>query len=241
MGMMNYFIFNNESSKDLGIYVGGQDSYNAPQRDVTKYSIPGRNGDLTHDNGRFNNVLLTYHVVIMDNFEQRVNELHALLLSATGYVRLEDTYHPEYYRLARVASDIKYKTSAWNRAGKTKITFDCKPQKFLKSGDIDELIGTSGTIYNPTRFNSNPIITFNIDTPSGTRARLIINNSIIDFSDLQGVVTIDCENKTCYCNGVNASDKMSANEFPYLLPGNNDIKVVGQINNILIKGRWWTI
>ena len=56
--MIHFLIYNGESSANYGLLVGGQKSYDTPKRDVTKYSITGRNGDLIKDNGRFENVKL---------------------------------------------------------------------------------------------------------------------------------------------------------------------------------------
>ena len=53
--MINYFTFDGKTSTDFGMYISGSGTYNAPERDVTTYNIPGRNGDLIVDNGRFLN------------------------------------------------------------------------------------------------------------------------------------------------------------------------------------------
>lgn len=65
--MINSFTFNGVSSETIGLYVGGQNTFGAPQRDVTKISIPGRNGDLVRDNGKFLNSEISYNVVAMEN------------------------------------------------------------------------------------------------------------------------------------------------------------------------------
>ena len=112
--MINYFTFDGESSLDYGVYIGGQDTYNAPQRDVSKVAIPGRNGELIRDNGRFLNAQVTYTIVVMDEFRDKTDAIKAWLLSKDTYVRLEDTYHPGTYRMAKVAGGIDFMTSAYN-------------------------------------------------------------------------------------------------------------------------------
>ena len=58
--MRNWFIYDGKNSKDYGVYISGMQTYNAPERDVTSLEIPGRNGELTIDNGRYKNINITY-------------------------------------------------------------------------------------------------------------------------------------------------------------------------------------
>ena len=132
---INSFTYNGVSSETLGLYVGGQQTFGSPQRDVTKVSIPGRNGDLVRDNGRFLNAEIAYNVVAMSDFKNKAKSVRNWLMSAKGYQRLEDTYHPEHYRMARVADTVDFETGAFNANGKAKVIFDCMPQRFLKTGE----------------------------------------------------------------------------------------------------------
>ena len=132
---INSFTFDGVSSEDMGLYVGGQKTFGAPQRDVTKVSIPGRNGDLVRDNGRFLNSEIAYNIVAMNDFKETAQNVRNWLMSAKGYKRLEDTYHPEHYRMARVSGGIDFETGAYNATGKAQILFDCMPQRFRKSGE----------------------------------------------------------------------------------------------------------
>ena len=153
---LNYFIFNGKSSLDFGVYIGGQATFNAPQRDVSKVSIPGRSGDLIRDNGRFLNIEVTYNVVIMKEFRGKTAEIRAWLKEPTSYARLEDTYNPDFYRMGICTASIDFDTLAFNEAGKAQVTFDCKPERFLKSGEETISVGSLSwmgkTIFNPTNF-----------------------------------------------------------------------------------------
>lgn len=237
---LNYFIFDGESSLDYGVYIGGQDTYNAPQRDITKVGIPGRNGDLIQDNGRFLNVQVPYHIVVMDEFRDKTDAIKAWLLSKKGYCKLVDTYHPGTYRMARVQGGIDFETGAYNLHGKTKIIFDCKPQRWLDSGDVSVEYGDNpGAIENPTLFDSLPMIHIE-GNGSGV---VTVGNASVSISNLAGYVDIDCELKLCYKGGENMSQyvSMTDHKFPVLKPGNNNIAFSGGITGVTIKGRWWTI
>lgn len=153
--------FDGESSKDFGIYITGTGVYNAPTRDVEMIAIPGRNGELAQDNGRFSNVEVTYHCGLFGpsqtDFAEAVSEFRNLLLSRQGYVRLEDEYNPDEYRMAvyKDGLDVDVVTQ---RSGEFDVTFYCKPQRFLKSGETAVAIESGDTLTNPTRFNAHPML-----------------------------------------------------------------------------------
>lgn len=234
---MNYLIYDGEQSSDFGVYIGGQGTFNAPKRSVTKYEIAGRNGELIRDNGRFENIQITYPVVIMEEFRDRSDALNAWLKSKTGYCRLEDTYNPDYYRRAMLIDEIKYKTTAWNRSGQGELTFDCMPQRFLKSGESWTSVTNGGTITNPTRFASKPIIKV-----SGTG---LVNVKLGDYRMIltmtNEVICIDSELMDCYNDSLNANSKVQlVNGFPVINAGDNTITISGNAS-VQIMGRWWTI
>lgn len=243
---INYFIFNGESSLDYGVYIGGQGTYNAPQRDVKKVSIPGRNGDLIMDNGRYLNTQVAYNIVVMDEFKDKTDAIRAWLSQPTTYVRLEDTYHPEEYRMAMLTGGIEFETSAFNRTGKATVTFDCKPERFLKTGERSETFyKASGVSYinNPTRFYSKPLIRVVGASLSSSNGSVTIGNQIITLTGIDGYVDIDCALMDCFKGTQNANSQVTLGTagFPALPPGKTGISMSGNILNVEITGRWWTI
>lgn len=176
---MNYFIFDGESSLSYGVYIGGQNTFNAPQRDVSKVAIPGRNGDLVQDNGRFLNVQVPYNIVVMDDFRDKTDAIKAWLLSKKGYCKLVDTYHPGTYRMARVAGGINFETAAYNLTGRTQVIFDCKPERFLDSGDDVFQVG----VWGQTESASGSVVSFEGEEDEAFKS---IAASITPTQDLHG-------------------------------------------------------
>ena len=132
----NSLIFGGVNSADYNVWISGADSYSAPERDVEVVSVPGRNGDLIIDNGKWNNISITYPAFIPKGFENQFNYFRSAICRKTGYQRLEDTYHPDEYRMARLAGGLSpSKVGAFLRNGDFSLTFNCKPQRFLKIGD----------------------------------------------------------------------------------------------------------
>ena len=62
--MRNYFVLNGVPSTDFGVYISGQGTFSAPEKDYTFYNVPGRDGSLISSNNRFNNVTLKYEAFI---------------------------------------------------------------------------------------------------------------------------------------------------------------------------------
>lgn len=153
--------FDGVSSADFGVYITGEAVFNAPQRDVEMVTIPGRNGTFALDNGRFENIEVSYPAGIFADteadFAEAVSEFRNFLCSRNGYVRLEDDYNPSEYRMAVYKSGLEV-TPALLKAGEFTLTFDCKPQRWLTSGEEAITVDSGDTITNPTRFESGPML-----------------------------------------------------------------------------------
>ena len=155
------FSFDNMLSRDYGVYITSEAVYNAPERDVEMISIPGRNGAFALDNGRFENIEVKYPAgIFADNeadFAQAVSDLRNFLCSKQGYCRLTDEYNPGEYRMAIYKSGLEV-SPVQLKAGEFEIIFECKPQRWLTSGETEITVSDGDTITNPTRFESSPII-----------------------------------------------------------------------------------
>ena len=124
--MNEAFTFNGINSGDYGVFIGGDAVYNAPARVVEMIAVPGRNGALAMDEGRYENIEVTYPAFLADttqaDFASRVSELRNALCSVTGYQRLVDDYNPNEYRLAVYKSGLEVTPTQYNRAGGFDIT-----------------------------------------------------------------------------------------------------------------------
>ena len=154
--------FDGVSSRTYGVYITGTAVYNAPARDVEMVTIPGRNGSFALDNGRFENITVSYPAGIFADteadFAQAISDFRNYLCSRKGYVRLQDDYNPNEYRMAIYKSGLEV-TPAQLKAGEFEIVFECKPQRFLTSGEAAVAVASGGKLTNPTYFESNPLLT----------------------------------------------------------------------------------
>lgn len=161
------FTFGDVSSKDYGVYITQEAAYNAPERDVDVVEIAGRNGAYILDKGRFRNITVSYKCGIAlddeQSFESAIRTFRNALASKAGkYVRLEDEYNPNEYRQAAFLGGIEV-DMADRRAGEFTVSFDAKPQRFLKSGETAVSVASGDTITNPTLFDAHPLISAYID------------------------------------------------------------------------------
>lgn len=137
--MIHSLIFGGVNSALFNVYISGGGTFSAPQRDVEVVSVPGRNGDLIIDNGRWRNIEVRYPAFIPSGFKSNIDAFRAAICRKTGYQRLEDTYHPDEYRLGMLSSGIDPSTKYMNQAASMDLVFNCKPQRFLKSGETANL------------------------------------------------------------------------------------------------------
>lgn len=237
--MINWIIFNGKSLKDFGVYISGSGTYNAAARDVEVIEIPGRNGTLTRDKGRYKSVLLSYPAFIIRNFDNNVSALRNWLLTQHGNVRLEDTYHPEEFRLARFSDEFSTEPVDELYAGNFTMTFECQPQRFLKDGEkVREFTAASNTLLNEQLTTALPLI-----RAYGT-GYFTINGIKVTINTADSYTDIDCDLQEAYkdtlatnCNG---NITLNDGEFPKLTPGNNTIAISG-LSKLEIKPRWWIL
>lgn len=236
--MMNYFTFDGVSSKNYGVYISGLKAYKSPERDEQKVEVPGRNGDLLYDNKRFKNVSIPYECHIEDDVDRNIAGIQELFAAHTGYHRLEDTLHPEYYRIARMSGTIDATTDTYKRKARFTITFDCKPQKYLKSGEMPiTFTERSFDIFNPTQFPAKPLIRV---YGKGTMG---IGSDTITIADADGYTDLDCELMDAYKGVTNKNSYLTLNTgvFPQLRPGKTGITLGTGITKVEITPRWETI
>lgn len=133
-------VFNGvDLGKECNMFVLGKGAFGAPSRDVTQIHVPGRNGDILIDNGGWNNVDVTYSsCCILSNFRENVAKLKEYLLANPGYHELTDPYNPDEVRYAEFRGPFTPEafTPKSNNAGMFDLTFNCKPQRFLRESMI---------------------------------------------------------------------------------------------------------
>ena len=234
---LNYFMIEGRASTDFGAVIESAGVYGAPSRVYEEVSVPGRNGTLLFDEGRYENIDVSYDVAIR-NDGVNLDGFRAWIQSFSSYVRIEDTYHPEEYRLGIPKGGLSPKMSQGNKNGRLTVTFNCKPQRFLKIGEIGTPYATDVTLFNPTHYDAQPLIRVYGygDLGIGDETVTITSHSL-------SYIDLDCALQDAFCGSTNANQyvTLSGTEYPVLKPGSNGITLDNNISSVIIYPRWWTL
>lgn len=275
MGLLNNLTYDGVDSSDFGVFISGEGVFDAPARRGEMISIPGRNGSLFMDEGVFENITVEYPAFIGTGYEElfrtKLGELRSALSSRGNYKRLTDTYHPDEFRLGIFREGLEVDPQHITRAGGFTMKFDCKPQRFLFSGEESFLFYESGEITNPTLFASSPLIKV-----TGNGMVALGNNGEYRFtvSNNPGTITIDSELMEAYTpagevypwtdgNGIQLTQELGIGlelldgslypenmlgyiEFfnslmPMIPPGTQHIGMSPTITQLEIIPRWWRL
>ena len=229
----NYFTFDGISSKDYGVYISGSGTFGGAERDVESLSIPGRNGELTIDNGRYLNRTIEYPAFIYRDFNMNAEGLRNFILSQRGYKRLEDSYHSDEFYLARYVGGFSADVIDTLKGATFTLSFSAYPQRFLKTGEIAIPVSTGASLWNETAQIAKPLI-----RAYGTGS-ITINGYTLTVSAANEYTDIDCDLQEAYKGTTNCNGYVSGT-FPELMPGANLITITG-FTQVEITPRWWRL
>ena len=271
MGLLNHLTYDSVDSSSFGVFISGEGAFDAPARRGEMISIPGRNGSLFMDEGVFENITVEYPAFIgtgyEDLFRERLGDLRSALTSRGNYKRLEDTYHPDEFRLGVYRSGLEVDPKVITRAGNFTLKFDCKPQRYLKIGE-DPIVLTAGAlINNPTLFYARPLLkvigngTVRIEPyefiVSGNDGEIWIDSEIMesyklvhtlyDLTDeeldvIQDENGVDIEvSKEATPANMEAYIEFINYVYPQIKPGDVPVWISSGIEELTIIPRWWRL
>lgn len=241
---MEVVTFNGKASDsfDIPILIESPPTYVYPERDYEVQHVPGRNGDIYIDKNSYKNVQRSYALAAGDDYEsydKLANQIATWLHSATGYAKLYDTYEPEYYRMAMYV-ETGTLTPIVRNGIRITANFNCKPQRFLHSGDDVITVSSSNTnITNPTQYTSRPIVTV-YGSGVGT---VTINGIKVTLNDIDTYTVLNSEIDDAYKGTVNKNPYIVLDNgiFPELKAGDNTIIFTGGVTKVEVIPKWWTL
>lgn len=231
--------FAGRCSLDFGLHISGEGTFSSPALEYETVDIPGRPGSLVLSGGfRLKNVSVTYPGFILSDFKRNMDALRLWLFSQRGYQRLEDDYNPETYRMAMYAGPVEPTPRFLNSSGEVELTFDCQPQRWLKSGERPTAL-TSGAVLHNIGMTALPLLELT-GTGAGT---LSVGSVTVSISEIGGALTIDSATQNAYSGTLNKNGVLTLNNgaFPSLPPGDTPITFSGGITSCKITPRWWTV
>lgn len=228
-----------------GVYATDAAVYNMPSADVQTISILGRSGDLIIPRNRYSNIQVRYPCVMPVYNASRMNQLRAWLLKDVGYLRIEDSFDTEHFRLGRFVGNVAVSPAMDGTAMTFELVFDCKPQRWLIA-DTQHILGGSGSIEVLSQFPANPLIYVVPSSSSATSGIINIGSQRITIDGaFGGGLTIDSELKDVHKDATNLNSivTFSTGEFPVLPVGTGTINVTysGDIARLDIDANWWEL
>lgn len=175
--MRSELIFNGQPFSAFDAYVATSNFLDGAAKDYTSVSVLGRSGDLQISNNRYKNITVKVRVYVRSNMEQNIRAMRSYLESVNGYARLELSDQPNEYRIGLFKDMFAPKPYDRN-VGAVELTFDCKPQRFLKSGEIPVSASSQSNTY-----TGNPV---EIDNPSGLSAVSSLSVALNPIQNLNG-------------------------------------------------------
>lgn len=231
---VKYFVFDGVSSEHVGMVLQGPPKFSAPTPKLTVVSVPGRNGDLVFPDGSYNNVECEVPCYVLHGQVFDASAAVNNWLSVHTYRRLQFDGDEQAYRMAYVenGAEIASRLRLLNPFG---VKFNCKPQRFLVSGDHSFSM-SSGNFDNPG-MGGVPLVRV-VGSGAGT---VTINGYAVTINSIDGYVDIDSDTQNAYKGTVNKNSTISCDEFPVLVPGRNTVSLTGSLTSVQITPRWYTL
>ena len=225
--------FGGINSANFGVYISANETFKTPERVTNSYSVPGKNGDILIDEGRDENVSISYRCFVRSGFMNQGREYIDKIKALHGYQRLEDTVDDDTFRIGFLSGDIEAIVSQMRESGYFDLTFNCKPQKYLNSGDVWQTVTQNEVLTNPTAQTAYPLIRV---YGTGT---IQIGDYGVNVLSANGYTDLDSETCDAYKGSTNCNGNISQEDyFPVLKAGNNTVLFSG-FSKVEIKTRWW--
>lgn len=204
---------------------------------VETQTIPGRNGNLVFETGSYENrVGSASCFCLQEDVEMAIGSAGRFLMGRKGYRRLETSDDPNHYWMARVENSPQI-AMRLRALAPFEISFDCKPQRFVKSGENAVVFTSNGYISNQYGQIALPLITL-YGQGTGT---LTIGDCVVEVKELDKVLFLDSDTQNAYNNNGNQNMNINAPIFPTLTDGDTQIAFIGGIERVEIVPRWWEL
>lgn len=253
--MRNHLYVDGVDLATFGVYISGQGAFSAPAKEIAQYDVPGHDGTVIGKSSRLLNLEVTYPAFMYSNFKTNLRNLRSFLLSRAGYVEIRDTYNTDEFRLGMYLGAFEPDVVSKNNAGRFDLTFDCKPQRYLLTGQtpitFNNILGDQD-LTNPTYFTARPF--FRVYGDGIFTVKNSAENVAVEVEDAgTPYVDIDCETMQAYYNDTNLNTFVSFYDWqtsgyidaPTLTPGTNKINILqstsGGISKVEITPRWWMV
>lgn len=231
------FTYKKIKASDMGLRVLNNVVFSSPERDVELVQIPGRDGDLIIDNGRYESVIRSIPCRLESNkndVEVLIDRINNWLINSDGFNEFLWHNDPDYVYQAKIEGQVESQR-VLSRFAETIIDFRLHPVKHLRSSLREREIVNGLVVVNTLALSAKPIIRV-VGTGDVT---LQIGDQQVELTELPGGCIIDSERQTI--TNLHSSETLFSNmrsyPFPKLVPGNNAITWTGNDIKVFITPR----
>ena len=231
------FYIDGVDAASAGIHLQKPIIFSEAVPNIESKTIPGRNGDLIFETGSYKNRSGSASCFcLQEDVETAISSAGRFLMSKKWYRRLETSDDQNHYWMARVENSPQIEMRLRVLAP-FDIIFDCKPQRFLKSGENTVVFTANGSLSNRYGQIALPLITL-YGQGEGT---LTIGDCVVEVKELDEILFLDSDTQNAYNNNGNQNMNINAPTFPTLPDGETQIAFSGGIERIEIVPRWWEL
>ena len=213
---MNSISWNGDTFYSKGIIIENIPTITKPNKRMTQYTIPGRNGVLNVDEGTYDTISLALNCHFQDG-NANILSLNQWL-DGFGQLSLDGI---KYYE-GVINNNIPYEQIT--NFKKFQVNFLLNPiqKKIIPTTNVIDISEATNTIEVGGTTNTYPTITIEGE------GQLIVRINEITFTldNADGEYILDSEAKEIIHNNQSAMSIMSG-DFPYLVPGDNEIFISG--------------
>lgn len=234
--MTRTITYKGETFLSKGVHVDESLTFGEPERDFEYVDVLGRSGSLALDNNRYFDIEMQIPCYIHENFPTTYRALASFLNASGGWNELETDVEPNHFRMA-LYTGITEPTPTQNTIGGLfTVNFRVHPQRYLKTGQTAVTFTADGSIINPTRFSSKPLLRVYGQGEIGVGTEtLTLSQAGTDHVD------IDCDIMDAFEGSTNMNQYLTVTDFPVLQPGTNGITLGAGITKLEIIPRWYEI
>lgn len=234
------FIINGVHSAELNSLIQERPSIPSSTRKINLRQVPGSNQDYLFDEEAYENVTFDLRMYAKcNNGEQMValKEKISFVFDTGDYVDLIMYSDPQYkYEVVSTEGITFEQNGNMPHFIQYTVRLSAKPfKRYVK----EENYQSDGqlVIYNPTRYNSKPTITLQ----GRGVMKLIVNDEVFSFKDVDDTIVIDSETENAYKYIVRSiesrNNRMITLDFPFLKSGKNTI-TTENITGIEVAPKW---
>ncbi len=232
-------VYGGESSTDYGIVVSEAPAFDKGKKKIQTFNVPGRNGAVIFNEGSYEDTTRNYKVWVAKDREESLPEIvdamSSWLYSKSGYVRLEDSFEPDVFRLAYYVGGQEV-TNRMLQFGETTLPFICRAERFFKDAEQEQIVSNGDAIYNPTRYESKPLIHI-----EGSGSVSISIQGVTMTATISDYINIDSDRMNAYRLPSENKNNTISGTFPTIKAGTNTIATTGTVTKVTIVPRYFTI